>query len=161
MIERTLVLLKPEAVQRHIIGKIISRFENTGLKIVGMKQIWVDKEFAKRHYFDVAERHGEQILKQLADYFTQGPVIAIVLEGSSAVENVRKLVGPTEPKACLPGTIRGDFCHGSYKNFDSKKTAVRNVIHASSNKKEAEQEIKLWFKKEEIYSYKTINDFCM
>jgi len=161
MIEKTLVLLKPEAVQRHIVGKVISRFENVGLKIVGMKQVWIDKEFAQKHYYDIAERHGEQILKQLTEYMTQSPVIVIVLEGSSAVENVRKIVGPTEPKSCLPGTIRGDFCHASYHNFDSQKTAVRNIIHASGNKKEAEQEIKLWFKPKEIYSYKTINDFCM
>jgi nucleoside-diphosphate kinase len=161
MIQRTLVLIKPEGVQRHLVGKIIQRFEEAGLKIVAMKQIWIDKEFTKKHYFDIAERHGEQILNQLIDYVTIGPVIAMVLESSSAVENVRKLVGPTEPRACLPGTIRGDFCHGSYKNFDDKKTAVRNVVHASGNEKEAKQEIELWFSPKEIHTYKTVQDLLM
>lgn len=161
MIQRTLVLIKPEAVQRHLVGKIIQKFENAGLKIVGMKQVWVDKEFGKKHYFDVAERHGEKILSSLIDYISEGPVIAMVLEGSSAVENVRKLVGPTEPKSAPAGTIRGDFSHGSYHNFDSKEAAVRNIVHASGKPEEAKQEIELWFNPEEIHSYKTIQDLLM
>lgn len=161
MIQRTLVLVKPEAVQRHLTGKIISRFEDAGLKIIGMKMIWIDKEFGAKHYYDVGERHGKKILNILLEYISTGPVIAMVLEGSSAVENVRKIVGPTEPKSCPPGTIRGDFAHGSYSNFDSKETAVKNIVHASGKLEEAEQEIKLWFKPEELHTYKTVQDLLM
>lgn len=161
MMQRTLVLVKPEAVQRHLVGKIIQRFEDAGLKIVGMKQVWIDEDFGKKHYFDVAERRGEKILQQLVKYVSEGPVIAMVLEGSSAVENVRKIVGPTEPKSAPAGTIRGDFSHGSYHNFDSKEAAVKNIVHASGNPEEAKQEVELWFKPEELHTYKTIQDLLM
>ncbi|MCF7910154.1 nucleoside-diphosphate kinase [Candidatus Pacearchaeota archaeon] len=158
MKQRTLVLIKPEGVKRHLIGKIISRFENAGLKIIGMKQVLVDKEFARQHY---AAHIEKPFYKPLEKYITEGPVIAIVLEGSSAVENVRKIVGGTEPKSAPPGTIRGDFAHGSYTNFDSKEKAVRNLIHASGNEEEAKQEVALWFAPEELHSYETIQDLLM
>ena len=161
MIQRTLVLIKPEAVKRHLVGKILTRFEDAGLKIVGMKQVWIDENLGKKHYFDVAQRHGEKILKQLLEYISEGPVIAFVLEGSSAVENVRKIVGPTEPKSCPPGTISGDFAHGSYANFEAKQRAIRNIIHASGNPEEATQEISLWFKSEELHTYQTVSDLFM
>lgn len=155
MIQKTLVLIKPEGVQKHLTGKIIQRFEDAGLKIIGMKMIWIDKEFASKHY----SAHKEKpFYKPLEEYITQGPVVAMILEGSSAVENVRKIVGGTEPKSAPPGTIRGDFAHGSYNHFDSKEIAVKNLIHASGNEKEAEQEIKLWFKPEELHTYKTVQD---
>ena len=160
--EKTLVLIKPEAVQRAIVGKIITRFEDAGLKIIGMKQVWADKEFAKKHYTkDIAKRHGEKIRNQLLDYIIEGPVIAFVLEGVNAIENVRKIVGGTEPRTAPPGTIRGDFAHVSYAYADAKNIAVKNMIHASANEKDAKNEIKLWFKNNELHSYRTIQDFFM
>jgi len=158
MIQKTLVLLKPDAVQRCFVGKIIERFENVGLKIVGMKMIWIDKDHGKKHYFDVEERHGKKVLNSLVDYLTEGPVIAMVLEGVSAVDNVRKIVGSTYPNEAMPGTIRGDFSHISknYANANDKK--VSNLIHASAKPEEAEYEIKLWFKPEEIHTYKTVHE---
>ncbi len=162
MQERTLVLIKPEGVQRHLVGKIISRFEDAGLKIVGMKQVWVDKEFAKKHYTeDIAERRGEKVREQLLNYIIEGPVIAIALEGVNAIENVRKIVGGTEPKSAPPGTIRGDFAHVSFAYADAKNIPVKNIIHASSDEKDAKHEIKLWFNEKELHSYKTIQDFFM
>lgn len=157
--QKTLVLLKPDAVKRNLIGTILQRFERAGLKIVGMKLVWPEKETAKKHYGDdIIKRRGEKVRNYLLDFITSGPVIALILEGSSAVENVRKICGDTEPKNALPGTIRGDFCHHSYGLCDSKSKAIANIIHASASKTEAEQEIQLWFKKEEIYDYKTVNE---
>lgn len=158
MIERTLVLLKPDAVARGLMGRIIQRFEDAGLKIVGAKMVWMDKEFGKKHYFDVAQRRGEHVLVALLDFMTTGPVMAMVIEGVNAAEIVRKMVGATEPKAALPGTIRGDFAHHSYAHTDEKGVAIRNLIHASGNSKEAEFEIKLWFKDNELHSYKTVHE---
>jgi nucleoside-diphosphate kinase len=165
-LERTLVLVKPDGVQRGIVGEIIGRFEKVGLKIVGMKMVYVDEDFAKNHYFDVEERHGEKIYKSLLEYIISGPVVAMVLEGIDAVEVVRKMVGPTEPKQALPGTIRGDFAHVSYNYLDNvlakkreKGTAIRNLIHASAKPDEAAKEIALWFSIEDIHSYKSAHDF--
>lgn len=160
--ERTLVLIKPEGVQRELVGKIISRFEDAGLKIIGMKMHWADKEFAKKHYTeDIEKRRGKKVRELLIDYITEGPVIAMVLEGVNAIENVRKIVGGTEPKSSPPGTIRGDFAHVSYAYADAKSIAVKNLIHASGNEEDAKIEVPLWFKKEELHSYKTIQDFFM
>ncbi len=158
MIQRTLVLLKPDAVQRGLAGRIISRFEDAGLKIVGLKMVWIDEEFARKHYYDLAQRRGEAVLKRMLKYITNGPVIAIALEGVEAVAVVRKLVGGTEPKTAPPGTIRGDFAHLSFEYADSKDKAVPNLIHASGNVEEAEQELKLWFKPEELHTYKTVHE---
>lgn len=160
--ERSLVLIKPEGVQRHLVGKIISRFEDASLKIIGMKQVWVDKEFAKKHYTeDIAERRGKKVREMLLDYLVEGPVIAICLEGINAIENIRKIVGGTEPKTATPGTIRGDFAHVSFAYADKNNLPVKNLIHASSDEKDAKHEIALWFNEKEIHSYKTIQDFFM
>ena len=158
MIQRTLVLIKPDGVQRSLVGKILSRFEDAGLKIVGMKMKWVDDEFAAKHYFDIKERHGERIYNNLAEYLKEGPVIAMVLEGVNVISIVRKMVGATYPDEAAPGTIRGDFAHISkdYANAMDKK--VGNLIHASSNEKDAEYEVNLWFAPEELHSYKTVHD---
>lgn len=163
MIERTLVLLKPDAVQRHIIGRIIQRFEDAGLKIVGMKMAWSDEELAKRHYREeLAQRHGENIRRQNIAFLQEGPVVALVLEGVKAIEVVRKMIGDTEPRSAAPGTIRGDFTHVCYEHANKKQSAVRNVIHASANKQDAELEINLWFKPEELFDYKTAHQsHCM
>lgn len=159
MIERTLVLIKPDGVKRALIGKVIERFENVGLKITGMKMAWIDKEFAKKHYTeDIAKRRGAHVREWLLDYIIEGPVVAMVIEGLHAVEITRKMVGETEPKAALPGTIRGDFATQSYSFADEKKKSIRNIVHASGNKQEAEQEIKLWFKQSELYRYKTVHE---
>ncbi|MBU1199855.1 MAG: nucleoside-diphosphate kinase [Nanoarchaeota archaeon] len=159
MIEKTLVLIKPDGVQRGLIGKIIQKFEDTGLKIVGMKMVWADEEFAKKHYTeDLAKRRGEAVRKYNTDFIKSGPVVAFVLEGVHAIENVRKIVGSTEPKSAQPGTIRGDFAHVSYDHCDNKKQVVKNTIHASADKKDAEYEVSLWFKKDELHTYKTVHD---
>lgn len=155
MIERTLVLLKPDAVERAIMGKIITRFEDAGLKMVGIKMVWVDKDFSKKHY---SAHVKKDFYKGLEEFIVSGPVVAMIIEGISAVEIVRKIVGGTEPKSALPGTIRGDFAHHSYEYTNGKGIAIKNLIHASGNKKEANEEVKLWFKKEEIHSYNTVHD---
>jgi nucleoside-diphosphate kinase len=158
--ERTLVLIKPEGVQRHLVGKIITRFEDAGLKIIGMKQVWVDKEFAKKHYTeDIVERRGEKVREMLLEYIIEGSVVAMCLEEVNAIENVRKIVGGTEPRTSPPGTIRGDFAHVSFSYADKKNLPIKNLIHASSDEKDAKSEIKLWFNEKELHQYKTIQDF--
>jgi nucleoside-diphosphate kinase len=155
MIEKTLVLIKPDGVQRSLAGEIITRFEKVGLKIIGMKMVWVNKEFAKKHY----KAHVDKpFYAGLESMITEGPVIAIVLEGIHAVELVRKIVGPTEPKSALPGTIRGDYAHVSYSYADKKGIAIKNLVHASANNDEAKAEIEIWFKKEELHSYRTVHE---
>lgn len=153
--ERTLIVIKPDGVQRSLVGRLLQRFEDVGLKIVGMKMVWIDGDFAKKHYFDLAERRGEHVLKNMVDLMTEGPVVAVVLEGVEAVENVRRIVGATEPKSAAPGTIRGDFAHHSFSYTDEKQRGIRNLIHASGNVDEAKQEVKLWFEDSEIHAYKT------
>ena len=154
-IERSLVLIKPDGVQRTLSGEIIGRFEKVGLKIVGMKMTWIDRDFSKKHY----DAHvAKPFYKGLEDYITEGPVIAMVLEGLHAIEIIRKMVGSTEPRKAQPGTIRGDFSHHSYEYTDAKGIAIKNLIHASGDKNDAEKEIKLWFKKEELHSYKTVHE---
>ncbi len=153
--ERTLIVIKPDGVQRSLVGRITQRFEDAGLKMIGMKMIWIDADFAKKHYFDLAERRGEHVLRNMVDLMTEGPVVAMVLEGVEAVENVRRIVGGTEPKTATPGTIRGDFAHHSFKYTDENNKGIRNLIHASGNVDEAKQEIKLWFNDNEIHDYAT------
>jgi nucleoside-diphosphate kinase len=159
MIERTLVLIKPDGVQRALVGRIIQRFEDAGMKMAGLKMVWADEEYAKKHYTeDISRRRGEHVRKYLLDFITEGPIIAFVLEGVNAIENVRKMVGATEPKAAQPGTIRGDFSHTSYAYCDDKKMVVKNLIHASADAEDAQREITVWFSKHELHSYKTVND---
>ncbi len=156
MIERTLILIKPDGVQRGLVGRILQRFEDAGIKIVGMKMKWADREFALKHYTDdISKRRGEHVRMALIEYITQGPVVAVVLEGVSVTEVVRKIAGDTESKSALPGTIRGDFTHQSYAYSDTKKQSLKNVIHSSGNAKEAEYEIKLWFRDDELHSFRT------
>lgn len=159
MIERTLVLVKPDGVQRCLVGEIIKRFENAGLKIIGLKMAWIDKKFAEQHYTDdIAKRRGEKVRKNLMSLITMGPVVAIVLEGVNAVDVVRKISGTTEPSSAAPGTIRGDFAHVTYAYADKVDQAIRNIVHASGNKEEAKSEIKLWFKESELHTYPTVHD---
>jgi nucleoside-diphosphate kinase len=162
MIEQTFILMKPDALQRCMIGNVILRFENAGLKLKAMKMLDVTEDLAKKHYAGVLERKGERVFKILVDYVTSGPCIAMVWEGVEAVANARKLIGPTQPKEAAPGTIRGDFAHMDYARADEVNIAVPNIVHSSGHKDEAEYEISLWFKPEELFDYKTINDkFCL
>ena len=160
-IERTLVLFKPDAVQRGIVGEILTRFERVGLKIVGTKMIFPDKSHFHRHYEELGKmvtRRGEKAFDMTLNFMTQGPVIAIVLEGVEAVALVRKLVGPTEPKSAAPGTIRGDYSHMSFGYADLTKKGVANLIHASSDPAEAELEIDHWFRDDELYEYHLLHE---
>jgi len=158
-LERTLVLIKPDGVERGIVGQIVTRFEQAGLKIVGLKLAMVDEEFAKKHYTeDIAKRRGENVRKNMVDMLSSGPVVAMVLEGIEAIALVRKMVGSTEPKAAEPGTIRGDFAHVSYAYSDAKNIGVKNVIHASSSAEDAKGETNLWFAETELHSYASVHD---
>jgi len=155
MIEQTLVLIKPDGVQRGLVGEITQRFEKVGLKIIGMKMVWVDAEFAKKHY----KAHIDKpFYAGLEAMITEGPVIAMVLEGIHAVELVRKIVGPTEPRSAPPGTIRGDYAHVSYAYADKEGKAIKNLIHASGTSEEAKNEVKLWFAKKELHSYSAVHE---
>ncbi|MBX4211907.1 nucleoside-diphosphate kinase [Candidatus Pacearchaeota archaeon] len=185
MQERTLILIKPDGVVRGLIGRIIGRFEETGLKIVGMKMAWADEKLAKSHYYldenwaknvfektkSTHEKEGRQfnfkdhmeyggmIQKWNMNFLREGPVIAAVIEGPHAIEIVRKMIGNTEPKQASPGTIRGDFAmRESYEVANTKQRVLRNLAHASDSPETANREISLWFKPEELHSYKTLHD---
>ena len=161
LIQRSLVVLKPDAVQRGIVGEIIHRFERVGLKIVGMKIVMPGVDLYYKHYEDVGQmitRHGEEIFRYNVQYMMTGPVIAMCLEGIEAIPLVRKIVGPTEPKSADMGTIRGDFAHMSYGYSDAKKMGVPNLVHASANPEEAQKELKLWFSEDELYDYSDLNE---
>ena len=135
--ERTLILLKPDAVQRGLCGKLVSRFEEKGLKIVAMKFMKITPELAAKHY----EAHKERpFYPGLVRFITSGPVVAMVLEGPGVVAEVRKMMGATHPKDALPGTIRGDFA----------TTIDENVIHGSATLEDAQREIALFFRPEEL-----------
>jgi nucleoside-diphosphate kinase len=154
-VEKTFVAIKPDGVARGLIGEILRRFENSGLKIVAMRMVWVPKEHAQKHY---EEHVAKPFFSTIVDYIHSGPVVAMVIEGVDAIEVVRKMIGGTEPKSALPGTIRGDYSHHSYQHTDANKRPIMNLIHASANKKDAEREILLWFKSTEIHDYKTIHE---
>ena len=185
MNERTLIILKPDAIVRQLSGQILARFEQSGLKIVGMKMVWADKKIANEHYpldeewckgvFDKQSKAfaaqgkknpykdhlelGKQIQGFLVEYLVQQPVIAAVLEGPHAIEVVRKMIGSTEPRQSAPGTIRADFATlESYAGADGKKRAVRNLVHASDSVVNANREIAIWFTPAELHTYKTIHD---
>jgi nucleoside-diphosphate kinase len=182
--ERTLVIVKPDAIQRNLVGEIINRLERSGLKLVAMKMMQADEKLIEKHYTidpkwfenvgnkaiesykkkgltppnDDPIAIGKEVLNRLKKYVTFCPVIAMVLEGSSAVSLVRKICGSTEPLSAIAGTIRGDFSPESYQLADGSDRAVRNLIHASGSPEEAEKEISLWFDKKEILDYKLIRD---
>ena len=155
MIERSLVIVKPDGVERGLVGEILRRFENTGLKIVGMKMVWIDSKFAEEHY---KAHKSKPFFRELVEFITEGPVVAFAVEGVHAVDNARRLVGSTSPHEAAPGTIRGDFAHLSMAYASKKGLGGKNLIHASGSKKEADDEIKLWFKKGELHSYTTVHE---
>ncbi len=188
MKEKTLVLIKPDAVARGITGEIIDRLEQTGLKIVGAKLLRVDKMFGAKHYHhneewkemvgnrniadcekfgldareifgtDDAKRIGELTDERNAEFLASGPVFAIIFEGPNAVAKVRNMVGSTFPDTAPPGTIRGDYGLDSAYSGMIRKRTTYNVIHASGSVEEAKQEIELWFKPEEIIDYKRVHE---
>lgn len=159
--EKTLVVFKPDAVMRGIVGEIMTRFERVGLRIVGAKMLQPDYEHYFQHYEGIGTlktRKGDEIFETQLQEMQLGPVIAIVLEGVEAVELVRKMVGPTEPKSAPPGTIRGDYAHMTYGQASTVKRGVPNVVHASADKKEAEAEINHWFSESELIDYESVHD---
>lgn len=156
--ERTLVLLKPDAVARGIAGEIITRFERAGLKIVGLKMLAPGEDHYHHHYEEIGQlisRRGEEVYRRNADFMMSGPVVAMVLEGVQAVATVRKMVGNTEPHTAQPGTIRGDYAHMTYDHANSKNGGLPNLIHASADAEESKKEIAHWFKSAELFDYKT------
>lgn len=160
-IQKTLVLFKPDAVQRGLVGEILTRFERVGLKIVGIKMLAPDRDHYYKHYEEIGQvitRRGEKTFQNVLDTMSEGPVIALVLEGVEAVELVRKLVGSTEPKASAPGTIRGDFSHMSYAYADDTAKGIPNLIHASGDLSDAEQEVPHWFSEAELYDYSALSE---
>src|SRR5680860_300204 len=162
--ERTLVLLKPDAVKRSITGEVISRFEKAGLKIVGCKMVEPDKEHYYKHYEDIGKmitRRSKETFEYNLEVMQSGPVIALVLEGVEVIKLVRKMVGDTEPHGAAPGTIRGDYAHMSYAHGDKYKVGIPNVVHASGDEKDAKQEIYHWFNDNELFDYETLHEQYM
>ena len=143
--ERTLVLLKPDSIQRALIGEIVGRFERRGLKVVAMKMLRVSRSLGETYY---AEHKGKSFFEPLMSYITAGPVVAIVLEGDGAVASVRRMMGKTNSAEAEPGTIRGDLA----------LTIGRNVIHGSDSPESAKREIPLFFKPDELHTYSRIDD---
>ncbi len=182
--ERTLVVVKPDGLQRTLVGEIINRYERLGLKLVAMKMLVTDTDFIEKHYtLDPEWRRitGEKtiesykkkgltppsedplvitakILANLKKYMTSGPVIAMIWQGAHAVKIIRKITGGTEPLTSDPGTIRGDYVLDSYQMSDMDDRSVRNLIHASGSTEEAEMEIAHWFRAEEIIDYRLVQD---
>ena len=154
-LERTLVVLKPDAVARALVGRVIQRLEDAGLKIVGVQMKLLDDEFTRRHYFDLEERYGKAIYDANAQAMRRGPVIALAVEGVEAVANVRRLVGGTYPNEAAPGTIRGDFAHQSRAYCTDRDKGVANLVHASGNTDEAKYEVELWFGADQQFDYRT------
>jgi len=138
--ERTLVLVKPDGVQRLLVGRILARYEERGLKLVGLKLVRVSRDLAERHYAVHAER---PFFASLVDFITSGPLVALVLEGPNAIAVVRAINGATRPHEAAPGTIRGDF---------ALETA-QNIVHASDGAETAAMEVALWFRPEELLEY--------
>jgi len=145
MIERTFMMIKPDGVQRGLIGKIVERLEQRGFKICAMKMMRIPKELAERHY---EEHKGKGFYNPLLDYITSGPVVCMVLEGENAVASARAMMGKTNPQDAGPGTIRGDF----------SQVTGRNIVHGSDSSESAKREIKLFFNDYELQDYNKIDE---
>ena len=156
--ERTLVVLKPDAVARGLAGRIIQRFEDASLKIIGMKMREMDADFTRKHYFDLEERLGSGVYNATAAFMQRGQVIAFVIEGEDAEAPVRKIVGTTYPAEAQPGSIRGDFAHQSKTVAVATGKAVANLVHASGKPEEAKYEVDLWFDATELFDYRSAAD---
>lgn len=179
MQERTLVILKPDAVARGIVGEIISRFERVGLKIVAMKMLFASREQLEQHYYKDdewliekgklliknkgypsdydAKKAGKEIVESLVNDMMILPIVAIVLEGHNAVKVVRKITGSTNIEEAQPGTIRGDYSHDTYSLANFLNRPILTIIHASENVEDAKREIDIWFKPEEIHDYERVD----
>lgn len=182
-IEQTLAIIKPDGVQRGLVGDIIHRFERAGLKIVGMKMVWADKKQVGEHYTDdkaylesvgqkalfaardrgiemkeTALEIGQRVRASNMRYISTGPVVAFVLEGNTAVQTVRNIIGGTNPLTADIGTIRGDLTIDDFTQADAEKRSVRNLMHASGDVAEAKREIPLWFSKKDLHDYQTVVD---
>lgn len=145
--ERTFLMVKPDGVQRGVIGDIVARFERKGFQLVGAKLMQVSRELAEQHY---AEHKERPFFGELVEFITSGPVFAMVWEGENVIATARQMMGKTNPQEALPGTIRGDF----------GLTVGKNVIHGSDSKESAAREIQLFFKEEELVSYnKLMNEW--
>jgi nucleoside-diphosphate kinase len=140
MMERTFIMVKPDGVQRNLIGEIVARFERKGFQLVGAKLMQVSRELAEQHY---AEHKERPFFGELVDFITSGPVFAMVWEGENVIATARQMMGKTNPQEAAPGTIRGDY----------GLTVGKNVIHGSDSPQSAEREIKLFFKEEELVNY--------
>ncbi len=182
--ERTFVIIKPDGLQRNLIGEIIGRYERIGLKLVAMKLLVPTEEMVSKHYTldpgwfeavgqksikgfldkgltpptDDPKKLAKDILNRLVKYLTSGPVIAMVWQGAHAVKIVRKITGGTEPLTSDVGTIRGDFVLDSYQMSEIDNRSIRNLVHASGSVKEAEDEIAHWFTPEEVVDYRIISE---
>ncbi|NRG33548.1 nucleoside-diphosphate kinase [Niallia circulans] len=143
--ERTFLMVKPDGVQRNLIGKIVTRFEEKGFQLVGAKLIHITENLAEQHY---AEHKGKPFFTQLVDFITSGPVFAMVWQGEEVIAKARMMMGKTDPLEGLPGTVRGDF--GVVKH--------KNIIHGSDGFESAQREIALFFKEEELVEYKKLLD---
>lgn len=183
--ERTLVIIKPDGVQRTLIGEIIKRYEKVGFKLQGMKLLVPTPEQAKNHYmvggdewletvgikavsaykkkgmkspYSTPRENGMAILESNAKYLSAGPVVAMVWQGAHAIEIIRKITGGTEPRSSDVGTIRGDYMLDSYMMADTDGRSIRNLIHASGSTIEAEKEIAIWFDDKEIFDYRLLQE---
>jgi nucleoside-diphosphate kinase len=145
MIERTFAMVKPDGVQRGLVGKIVQRFEERGLKICAMKMMRIPHELAERHY---EEHKGKGFYNPLLEYITSGPVVCMVLEGDNAIAATRAMMGKTNPQDAGPGTIRGDFA----------QVTGRNIVHGSDSPETAKREIKLFFNDYELQKYEKIDE---
>jgi nucleoside-diphosphate kinase len=156
--EKTLIIMKPDAMQRGIVGEVLTRFEKTGLTIVACKMVAPDREHFHQHYEGISKlisRWGQDVYDIVLSQMTETPVIAIVLEGVEAVNHVRKIVGTTDPKNSPAGTIRGDYTHMTQEYSNSVGGTLPNIVHASGSQEEAKKEIALWFNDDEVYEYET------
>lgn len=161
MTERTLIIFKPDAIQREVVGEILTRFEKAGLKIVACKMLRPTQEQFHKHYEEIGKmitRRGQKTFERTMKYVTESPVIAMVLEGVEAITLVRKMVGTTEPKSAAPGTIRGDYAHISFEHADDLDVGVPNLLHASGDADDAKKEIAHWFSESEIFDYETVHE---
>lgn len=169
-VERTLVIVKPDGVRRNLVGEIVRRFESAGLRLRALKMIQAQHDVLKNHYpeeeeylvslgkkseaagdkIDNYRDQGMMIVRGLREYLSEGPVVVMIIEGWEAIQKVRQIAGYTDPLTADKGTIRGDFGEDSILKANGEKRSVRNLLHASGNQKEAENEISLWFLPDEI-----------
>ena len=155
MLERTLVFIKPDGMQRGLAGEIIARLERPGLTMIDCKMILVSKEVAEEHY---REHVDKDFFPHLINFITSAPILVMIFEGVKAVDNVRKIVGNTRPNLAAPGTIRGDLAHIDEEQGNKKDIGIPNLIHASDSKKAAKEEINRFFGKSKTYTYKRCDE---